>query len=129
MTTLISILHNYNIASSSFDDSFLVHNYNIASSSFDDSFLVHPTICTPFDESISVYPTIGSLLDGSFSVYTAIGSPDLLIFIFACFALGLVIVTIFKMPMPGVRCPSCEKRGVEQWVLPGKNCPICAHPC
>lgn len=31
--------------------------------------------------------------------------------------------------MPGVKCPNCEKRGVEQWVLPGKYCPKCSTPC
>ncbi|KAL9580342.1 MAG: hypothetical protein Q9212_004553 [Teloschistes hypoglaucus] len=28
------------------------------------------------------------------------------------------------LPMPGVRCPTCKARGIEQWVLPGKRCPF-----
>ena len=32
-------------------------------------------------------------------------------------------------PMPGVKCIKCEDRGVESWVLPGKHCPKCGHPC
>ena len=32
-------------------------------------------------------------------------------------------------PMPGVRCPKCAARGVESWVLSGKYCPKCGHPC
>ena len=35
----------------------------------------------------------------------------------------------FEMPMPGVRCPRCAARGIEQWVLPGKHCPRCNQPC
>lgn len=31
--------------------------------------------------------------------------------------------------MPGVRCPRCAERGIEQWVLPGKHCPRCNQPC
>ena len=31
--------------------------------------------------------------------------------------------------MPGVRCPRCAERGIEQWVLPGKHCPRCDQPC
>ena len=33
------------------------------------------------------------------------------------------------LPMPGVRCPKCLTKGVEQWVLPGKHCPRCNTPC
>ena len=31
--------------------------------------------------------------------------------------------------MPGVKCPTCAARGIESWVLSGKNCPKCGHPC
>ena len=33
------------------------------------------------------------------------------------------------MPMPGVKCPKCAQQGTETWVLQGKNCPKCGHPC
>ena len=36
---------------------------------------------------------------------------------------------MINRPMPGVRCPACANRGVETWVLPGKHCPTCGHPC
>ncbi|KAI1848240.1 hypothetical protein JX266_005953 [Neoarthrinium moseri] len=29
---------------------------------------------------------------------------------------------------PGVRCSTCASRGREQWVLPGRPCPICGTP-
>lgn len=32
-------------------------------------------------------------------------------------------------PMPGVKCPRCAEKGIEQWVLPGKHCPRCSQPC
>ena len=76
--------------------------------------------------STSIY-TISSF---SFaSIFSCISFTHGIILIFACFVLGLLIVMIFEMPMPGVRCPACAARGVEQWVLPGKNCPKCAHAC
>lgn len=31
--------------------------------------------------------------------------------------------------MPGIRCPRCAARGIETWVLSGKHCPKCNHPC
>ncbi|RDA85105.1 hypothetical protein CP532_2039 [Ophiocordyceps camponoti-leonardi (nom. inval.)] len=31
--------------------------------------------------------------------------------------------------LPGVRCPRCFARGVEVWVIPGKNCKECGTPC
>ena len=31
--------------------------------------------------------------------------------------------------MPGVKCPTCAARGIEQWVLPGKHCPRCSTAC
>lgn len=31
--------------------------------------------------------------------------------------------------MPGVKCPRCAEKGIEQWVLPGKHCPRCNQPC
>ena len=35
----------------------------------------------------------------------------------------------YYMPMPGVKCPTCAERGIEQWVLPGKHCPRCSTAC
>ncbi|KAI2605154.1 uncharacterized protein GGS25DRAFT_418125 [Hypoxylon fragiforme] len=26
---------------------------------------------------------------------------------------------------PGKRCPTCEGKGKEVWVLPGRDCPYC----
>ncbi|PHH65214.1 hypothetical protein CDD81_3073 [Ophiocordyceps australis] len=31
--------------------------------------------------------------------------------------------------VPGIRCPKCLNRGVEVWVIPGKICRVCGHPC
>ena len=36
---------------------------------------------------------------------------------------------ISTLPMPGVKCPTCAARGIEQWVLPGKHCPRCSTAC
>jgi len=36
---------------------------------------------------------------------------------------------IVTMPMPGIKCPKCSAKGVESWVLQGKNCSKCGHPC
>ena len=33
------------------------------------------------------------------------------------------------LPMPGVKCPTCAARGIEQWVIPGKYCPRCSTAC
>ena len=48
----------------------------------------------------------------------------------------LMIISLIKIKtetdrpgMPGVRCPVCASRGVETWVLPGKNCPKCGCEC
>lgn len=51
---------------------------------------------------------------------------SLIIFIIAVLAF---ITLITHMAMPGVRCPTCFERGIEQWVLPGKHCPRCATAC
>ncbi|GES57614.1 hypothetical protein ATEIFO6365_0001090300 [Aspergillus terreus] len=34
-----------------------------------------------------------------------------------------------SIPMPGVRCPTCQGNGEEVWVIPGKNCHKCGTPC
>lgn len=36
-----------------------------------------------------------------------------------------------KMPMTGVRCPSCAARGRETWVIPGRTCSavVCGETC
>lgn len=36
-----------------------------------------------------------------------------------------------KMPMSGVRCPSCAARGRQTWVTPGHDCPatFCGETC
>ncbi|KAI1392383.1 uncharacterized protein F4822DRAFT_425592 [Hypoxylon trugodes] len=26
---------------------------------------------------------------------------------------------------PGKRCPTCQSKGTEVWVLPGRDCPYC----
>ncbi|KAK4464128.1 hypothetical protein QBC42DRAFT_263946 [Cladorrhinum samala] len=31
--------------------------------------------------------------------------------------------------MPGVKCPTCESRGVVNWVLEGRKCGYCGTPC
>ncbi|KAA8636276.1 hypothetical protein SMACR_05274 [Sordaria macrospora] len=31
--------------------------------------------------------------------------------------------------LPGVRCPECQKKGVETWVIRGRACPVCRHEC
>ncbi|KAK4691036.1 hypothetical protein P7C71_g5883, partial [Lecanoromycetidae sp. Uapishka_2] len=31
--------------------------------------------------------------------------------------------------MPGVRCPRCWEHKIETWVISGKHCPKCNHPC
>lgn len=51
------------------------------------------------------------------------------ILILACGGANLLIPIIHLMPMPGVRCPTCASRGIEQWVLPGKHCPNCSTAC
>ena len=35
----------------------------------------------------------------------------------------------YDSKMPGVRCPRSAERGVVTWVLSGKHCPKCNHPC
>lgn len=49
--------------------------------------------------------------------------------IFACFGYNDLLASIYLMPMPGVKCPTCAERGIEQWVLPGKHCPRCSTAC
>ncbi|KAI0172523.1 hypothetical protein GGR52DRAFT_572356 [Hypoxylon sp. FL1284] len=29
---------------------------------------------------------------------------------------------------PGKRCPTCQGKGQEVWVLPGRDCPYCGTP-
>ena len=45
------------------------------------------------------------------------------------FILSVGMVLLVLGHMPGVRCPACAARGVESWVLPGKHCNKCHHPC
>lgn len=45
------------------------------------------------------------------------------------FALAAGLGNPRGLPMPGVKCPRCAERGIEQWVLPGKHCPRCNQPC
>ena len=48
----------------------------------------------------------------------------------ACQALGgQEDIIIHELPMPGVKCPTCAARGLEQWVIPGKHCPRCSTAC
>ncbi|KAM0805910.1 hypothetical protein BDR22DRAFT_884317 [Usnea florida] len=35
---------------------------------------------------------------------------------------------IAQIPI-GHQCPRCAEQGIEQYVLPGKHCPRCNHPC
>ena len=49
--------------------------------------------------------------------------------IYICLGLALFIALIYKMPVLGRKCPVCAAHGIDQWVLPGKNCPRCGHPC
>lgn len=49
--------------------------------------------------------------------------------VLACFGVQVIAGYILKMPMPGVQCPRCEKRGITSIVLPGKHCPRCNCPC
>ena len=51
------------------------------------------------------------------------------IFMVICM-IGIKIKDETDIPgMPGVRCPTCESRGRETWVLPGKHCPVCGTAC
>ncbi|KAL1975154.1 hypothetical protein VTN31DRAFT_3546 [Thermomyces dupontii] len=34
-----------------------------------------------------------------------------------------------SVPMPGVRCPTCEAQGIETWVIQGQNCHVCGTAC
>lgn len=52
-----------------------------------------------------------------------------LILVLACIVLHIGKPLVALMPMPGVRCPTCAERGIEQWVLPGKHCPRCSTAC
>ncbi|KAH8155063.1 uncharacterized protein LAJ45_00072 [Morchella importuna] len=36
---------------------------------------------------------------------------------------------IKTVPVPGVKCPTCELAGVESWVIRGKVCSKCGTPC
>ncbi|KAL1990176.1 hypothetical protein VTN49DRAFT_6015 [Thermomyces lanuginosus] len=36
---------------------------------------------------------------------------------------------IINIPMPGVRCPTCEEQGIETWVIQGQNCHVCGTAC
>jgi hypothetical protein len=49
--------------------------------------------------------------------------------ILACGGANILKPIIHLMPMPGVKCPTCASRGIEQWVLPGKHCPNCSTAC
>ena len=51
------------------------------------------------------------------------------IIILSCGNAHILRPLIVHMPMPGVKCPTCASRGIEQWVLPGKHCPNCATAC
>ena len=33
------------------------------------------------------------------------------------------------LPIPGIKCPKCLEKGKTVWVIPGKNCRECGHPC
>ena len=60
------------------------------------------------------------------SVGLGLNSMELIV---ATVIISLVLAFILLMAMPGVRCHNCLKRGVTQWVLPGKHCPLCSTPC
>jgi len=34
-----------------------------------------------------------------------------------------------KEVLPGVKCPTCEAKGITQWVIRGKVCPKCGTEC
>lgn len=66
----------------------------------------------------SVCDVVYSALYSASAVITVGSSPrdidTTVVIIIACIFIGFVIATILKMPMPGVRCPRCAERGIEQ---------------
>jgi hypothetical protein len=38
-------------------------------------------------------------------------------------------LTSGDLQAPGVQCPTCARRGVVTWVIPGKLCHVCGTPC
>ena len=73
--------------------------------------------------SLLEFIELGSNLTGSALVFILFVGSALVFILFV----GMVLLVLGLMP--GVRCPACAARGVESWVLPGKNCKICNHPC
>ena len=61
------------------------------------------------------------------SILSGAGSTNLTIIIITVI-IAVVIFLILKKE-PGVKCPRCLSHGIIKWVLPGKNCPNCGHPC
>ena len=57
------------------------------------------------------------------------------LFVFLTLLFFLVIILMLygseepEEPMSGVRCPACAEKGVETWVIPGKNCHVCGTSC
>jgi hypothetical protein len=73
------------------------------------------------EEIIKLFPDLINLLDNNF-----LGSNHIhMITPGGDFPIGDSPVD----PLPGVKCPACLRQGIETWVLPGKHCPRCGHPC
>ena len=71
-----------------------------------------------------IHDTAQTCLSLDFSALDSIG-----LAILACLVSVGLVVWIFEMPMPGVRCPRCLEHGEVVWVLPGKHCRRCNCPC
>ena len=78
---------------------------------------------------LATFNSATALIESFYISMSSLGIQEFGEIILAIFIDVVVQGYINEMPMPGVKCPRCAERGIDQWVLPGKHCPRCNQPC